>query len=105
MIGYAALGVDAAQSRARIDAFVADAGAIWQTISTEEALGTTGHKRVADVVRRTRTRSSVVLLATLGVGTARSRVARTTFGFNFDWFDCKETTRHVTHIFGALATS
>ena len=77
MIANATVGIEAARSRTRIDAFVADARLVLWTIGIQDAFGTASHVRIAHIIRRTEAGGLSVLLATLCVLTARRWIART----------------------------
>ena len=79
VIGHATLGVQAARSGTRIDAFVLFAALISRTIRVQHALRTTGREWIAHVITRTGTFLFAVFDATLSVRTARPRIARAGF--------------------------
>ena len=77
VIGYVAVGVYSASSRARIDAFVVDAVLIPRTIGIKDALRPAGAVRIADVISRTNAIDGAVLFLALGICSARIRIAWT----------------------------
>lgn len=60
MIDYLTLGIRAARSWTRVDAFEIDAGTIGRTVGIDRALWTAALVRVPEVTLETRARASVV---------------------------------------------
>ena len=76
VVYHRALGAAAARARARVHALVAHAVLVPRAVVVEHTLGLAGDVRVAVVLLDADADGQAVLLLTLGVGTARRRVAR-----------------------------
>lgn len=72
MVDNLALGVLAAGSGTRILTFVPNAGTVRRTIGVQDTLGATTFVRISKVILDAGTRTSTVLLPTVGVGAART---------------------------------
>ena len=74
MVDHAAQGVGAAPSRTRVHALGAHAGQVRGAVGAEQTLGTAVGRR-AQEARQARARRAARLVAALGVGAARVRLA------------------------------
>jgi len=85
VIGHATFGVDATQSRAGIDALVADAGSAGWAVGAEQTFRSASDERIADVIRRAEAGGFGALFTAFSVGTARAGFTRTRFWFHNIW--------------------
>lgn len=76
MIDDTTFGVETAETRARINTLVVDAGLSGSTVGVEDTFRFTTLAGITKVFRKTLTNSRTVLIPTFGIGSTRERYAR-----------------------------
>ena len=76
MVDDSAFGVETAETRARINTLVVDAGLGRSTVGIEDTFRFAALTGITKVLRETLTNSRTVLIPTFGIGSTRERYAR-----------------------------